>query len=359
MASQEIFANGRALVIGVSDYANIRGLPSIVLNDVDDVVAALVNPNICGYDPTNVRVLKDTKATKQAIVSELHHIAASAHSDDTVLIYFSGHGGRLVGAGAGVYLCPTDFDKNDLLNTGLEASEVSALLRAIPSRRLAVLFDACHSAGAGVLKSEVAFEEFKSGFGTNDLGRLASGLGKVILASSTEDEPSMILGGMRNSLFTHHLLQGLRGKAHVRGDGLIRVLDLFSYIAEEVPKQANQHPVLQAEAQDNFPVALYLGGKKALDTASLSSMHITDEPRALESVLSELYPSGPSDMEIWSRAGGELSLLKQGQPGRAAWHAAVKILSQGGGGKDISRRSLIRMALEDFPQNLDLAIYDV
>ncbi|WNF55721.1 effector-associated domain EAD1-containing protein [Pseudomonas sp. SG20052] len=82
-------------------------------------------------------------------------------------------------------------------------------------------------------------------------------------------------------------------------------------------------------------------------------------PHALENVLSELYPSGPSEMEIWSRAGGELSLLKQGQPGRAAWHAAVKILSQGGGGKDISRRSLIRMALEDFPQNLDLAIYEV
>lgn len=179
---------------------------------MDDVVATLVDPNICGYDRTNVRVLRDIKATKQTIVDELHHIAASAHSDDTVLIYFSGHGGRLTGAGAGVYLCPTDFDKNDLLNTGLEASEVSALLRAIPSRRLAVLFDACHSAGAGVLKSEEAFEEFKSGFGVKDLGRLGSGIGRVILASSTEDEPSMILGGMRNSLFTHHLLEGLRGK---------------------------------------------------------------------------------------------------------------------------------------------------
>lgn len=124
----------------------------------------------------------------------------------------------------------------------------------------------------------------------------------------------------------------------MRGDGLIRVLDLFSHIAEEVPKQASQHPVLQAEAQDNFPIALYMGAK-AVGGNSLGSMSLSEERRALESVLSELYPSGPSEMEVWSRAGGDLSLLKPGLQGRAAWHAAVKVLSQGGGKRNFQAKS--------------------
>jgi len=65
------------------------------------------------------------------------------------------------------------------------------------------------------------------------------------------------------SLFTHYLIQALRGGAAVRGDGLIHVLDIFHYVNEGVQKeQPGQVPVLKVKDLDlNFPIALDRGGK--------------------------------------------------------------------------------------------------
>jgi hypothetical protein len=68
---------------------------------------------------------------------------------------------------------------------------------------------------------------------------------------------------MNNSLFTHYLLEALRGHASTHEDGLIRVFDVFHYIAENVPTRGPQHPIFKAtDLQNNFPIALYLGGKQ-------------------------------------------------------------------------------------------------
>jgi len=69
---------------------------------------------------------------------------------------------------------------------------------------------------------------------------------------------------MENSLFTHYLLEALRGKAETKGDNLIRVFNVFDYISENVPKKEDhQHPIFKAsDLENNFPIALYLGGKQ-------------------------------------------------------------------------------------------------
>jgi len=62
---------------------------------------------------------------------------------------------------------------------------------------------------------------------------------------------------MDNSLFTHYILEALRGQAKTLGDGYIRVFDLFRHVADAVPTKANQHPVFKATAMESdFPVAL-------------------------------------------------------------------------------------------------------
>jgi hypothetical protein len=64
-------------------------------------------------------------------------------------------------------------------------------------------------------------------------------------------------------LFTKHLLAGLDGGA--RGeDEFIRIFDLFEYVQPRVTAaQPMQHPIFKADLEDNFPVALRLGGVKA------------------------------------------------------------------------------------------------
>jgi hypothetical protein len=157
-------------------------------------------------------------------------------------------------------------------------------------------------------------------------------------------------------LFTQYLLDALCGGARTRGDGLIRIFEVFNHVAEKVRAAAPglQHPIFKATGlEDNFAVALDRGGTKSLvDTAAMNTSG--DAWRNLEDVLAALYPAGPHDQEIWVRAGGELSRLRLSSTGRANWFAALRTLQQGGGGAGIHRGSLIEAALEDFPHHADL-----
>ena len=352
------FEKGRALVIGIADYDYAGKLPPTILNDARDIASILQDPAYCGYVPSNVRRLLDRAATKANIVSEMKLLASSAGPDDTVIIYFSGHGAqRQSNAVTETYLCPVEFEGGRVDETGLSTEEFSALIEAIPAARVAVLLDSCYAAAAGVFKSSGS-DAIKWGFSRPALDKLAQGTGRIILASSTAEEVSMALGAMDNSLFTHFLLTGLKGAVHHKNDGVVRVLDLFSYVAGEVPKKAAQHPVLKANTQDNFPIALLRGGFKDADQmqSRAGSMPLQAASTTLEAILTTLYPAGPMESEMWPRAGGDISTLKSGLSGKAAWHSAIRMVRQGGGGADISVANLIATALDDYPNNQDLRV---
>lgn len=105
------------------------------------------------------------------------------------------------------------------------------------------------------------------GYTEKSLARLAEGTGRVLIASSRASEFSLVFDGARNSLFTEHLLNALRGGARTRGDGLIRVFEVFNHVAEQVRAAApgQQHPIFKASnLEDNFPIALECGGTKTL-----------------------------------------------------------------------------------------------
>jgi len=62
---------------------------------------------------------------------------------------------------------------------------------------------------------------------------------------------------MKNSVFTHYMLEALRGQGPSLGDGYIRVFDLFRHVSEKVPSRAKQHPIFKATAmEEDFVVAL-------------------------------------------------------------------------------------------------------
>lgn len=351
MAEKAAFAGGHALVIAVANYAQAPVLPPAVLNDAQDVFDTLTSPVHCGYAPQNVKLLLDNQATLDAIRQELDALATRAQPRDTVLIFFSGHGARL---GSESALVPVDCDKRRIAQTTLSEQEFSAALTRIKAERLVVLIDACHAGAVASFKS--VDPELDLGFHEKSLDQLAQGVGRIMIASSRASEYSHALSGARNSLFTEHLLGALRGSARTNGDGLIRVFEVFNYIGERV-RQAmpnRQHPIFKAsDVEDNFPIALELGGVKRLDAIPAG----TDDGKAwrqLEEVLSDLYPAGPQDQELWLRAGGDISRLRLGSTGRANWFAALRTLRQGGGGADINQDSLIGAALQDFPHHQEL-----
>ena len=256
----------QALVVGISAYQQINPLPAAVRADVDAIRAVLVDPLLCGYPSENVQVLLEEEATLAGLQSALVNLAQRSTATGTVLIYVSCHGGRIeAGAEAGEYLLPVDvgYDaatNNIVSSTALSGEAFTQALRAIPARRVVVLFDCCHAGGIGQTK-DGSEPGFKAGLPEGYYDQLKTGRGRVILASSRSTELSWILPGAVNSLFTQHLVAGLQGGANGAG-GVIRIFDLFDYVQPRVTAdEARQHPIFKAELEDNFAISLYQGGK--------------------------------------------------------------------------------------------------
>ncbi len=227
-----VMENAHALVIGIADYQYINSLPQTVTKDAQDMYNLLIDPQHCGYPSKNVKLMLNGQATQAAIRQALTDLAKHSNHDSTIFFYISSHGGRIeAGPYAGEYL---------------------------------LLVDVVYDSDKTVAQTAISNAEFTE--------VLQTGRGRVILASSRSTEFSYVLPGASNSLFTQYLLAGLHGDAPGPG-GVIRIFDLFHYVQPKVTaEQANQHPIFKAEVEENFPVALYLGGKAPAPTPVIASI---------------------------------------------------------------------------------------
>lgn len=249
------FEAGYALTIGIGAYKHLSHLTKSP-TDAQDIADLLVQQ--CGYPPAQVAALTDAQATKAAINAKLEWLARRATQDDTVVIFFSGHGAqRLGGFDPGEYLCPVEADSYNLRASAISSEEFSTALHALKARKVVVFFDACHSGGVGDIKE--AEYQMRAGLSPQQYERLAAGEGRVIVASCKPDEVSWELKDMRNGLFTHYLLEGLRGAA-ADAAGEVSIIDLYQYAAKKVKAHGQklgvtQTPWIKAATAD-FVVAI-------------------------------------------------------------------------------------------------------
>jgi hypothetical protein len=265
--------NGYALIAGIANYKYTRPLPAAVLNDVRDITTVLRDPAICAYppDPERVRSLSNSEATRKAFLEGLEWIKRRADEDASVFIYFSGHGGRrTTGRQAGEYLIPFEgtLSETQSWRGNISGREFIGAVSAIRSRRLLVVLDCCHAAGIadgkGAADQRLDAPDFRSGLTGHFLDQLGDGRGRVVYSSSRDTEESYIAPGAANSLFTGHMLAGLRGGV-ASEDGFIGVLALYEYIYPRVVAQnSEQHPILKAEHVEGFPIAMYRGGTRGV-----------------------------------------------------------------------------------------------
>ncbi len=346
----------RGLVVGVADYQYINPLPHQVLDDAKSIADVLIAAQHCGYASNNVTTLLNEKANLSSIRNALKTLADESELTDAVFIYFTGHGGHFDNPEHYSALLPVDFSLDNIATTCLSDDELSTALKQIRAKRILVILDACHSGGAANLKSVPVNKQTSNlRYSEKSMKLLSEGQGRVIMASSRETEVSYILPGDNNSVFTKHLLNAMQGQCVTTGDGVIRVFDLFNHVSMKVNSDVvhrcgeEQHPQFKAHnLEDNFAIALDAGGISKSNNATVA---ITRPSKQLESILSDLYPMGPIDQEIWARAGGDCSRLRLNGTGRANWFSALKLLIQGGGGASICLDGLVETALEDYPHH--------
>jgi uncharacterized caspase-like protein len=239
-----------ALLIGVANYRHVTQLTKTT-NDAQDLYDALIRN---GYSPKKMNILKDGYATKDIILEQLGLLANSTGEGDTAIVFFSGHGMRIVEGSSQVeYLCPVDANLEQIKETCISSEEFTANLRKIKADRLVVFLDSCHSGGVGEPKD--ANLQIKKGLSEETYNQMANGQGRVIIASCKSNEVSWEFENWENGLFTHYLLEGLKGEA-ADSDGKVHIMRLCDYISQNVPQQqSTQHPFIKL-ASENFVIAI-------------------------------------------------------------------------------------------------------
>ncbi len=256
-----------AVVIGVGRYAS-TAIPKLryTVPDADAVYDTLVGT--AGFKKEHVLLLTDTserKPTLRNIKWALGtFLARSAGKDDTVFIFFAGHGAPEVDPrgverdGLAKYLIPSDADPDDLYSTALPMDELQTVFARIEAERVVAFIDACYSGAAGG-RTFVARKTRAASVDDLFLERITRSKGRAIITASRPSEVSIELPDLGHGIFTYYLVSGLKGAADLNRDGMVTLQELYEYVEQQVTAKSravggNQHPVMKGELEGVLPL---------------------------------------------------------------------------------------------------------
>ncbi len=253
-----------AVVIGISDYKdkNINRIGSAAIDARD--FAEFLQGQKKVFKEQHVRLLTNEKATKMEIDILLQSWLKGTKESDTIVIFLSGHGEPDLHSANTFYFLPWDVRPQHLAQTAVRMSGFLSLVNQYKAKRVLLIADSCHSGG---FLSEMSGPQAKAR-GTRALAltrfieEMEASAGIAALFSSKPDQTSWHLPPMRNSVFTHYLLKGLRGKADVNGDGMVTFYEAYQYAWRLTKERTNgtQEPYGRAPGiVGSFPIAVTEG----------------------------------------------------------------------------------------------------
>jgi uncharacterized caspase-like protein len=256
-----------AVVIGVGRYENAT-IPSLkyAVADAESMYSVLIGT--AGFKKDNVMLLTDRTERKPTLRNIKYalgtFLARAAQKDDTVIVYFAGHGAPEVDQrglerdGLAKYLIPTDADPDDLFSTALPMDDLTAIFGRIEAERVVMFLDSCFSGAAG--GRTFATQRTRTGAVDDQfLERLTRSKGRAIVSAARPNELSVELPDLGHGIFTYYLTEGLKGAGDLNRDGIVSLQELYEYIESQVVKKSrsvggNQHPVIKGEMEGVLPL---------------------------------------------------------------------------------------------------------
>jgi tetratricopeptide (TPR) repeat protein len=230
-----------ALVVGISKYTRLPGGQQIQFADRDATLFADAIRK-AGVKAENLRVLTGAEATVPAIKAALGNwLARAATENDTVLIFFSGHG-LYENEFNESYLLGYDSDAKDPFSTALLTSEINqALTKRIRSRRVLILADAMRKDFFDPESIGSAASSFIRAF--NQIATSRAGV-SVIMANGPGEFSREGQRWSGQGVFTRYLVDAMSANADRNGDGSITADELFDTLAARVAEDTSnkQHP---------------------------------------------------------------------------------------------------------------------
>lgn len=229
-----------ALVVGIQDFDN----PDIALRySVADAQAfaellqAKAGPL---FSKVNIETLTTKAATTKGAIEQALARYRTIEPRDVFLFYVATHG-TVEGSDIGnpeYFLIPSNMKEvstEGIRREALGEREIRRLVASIPATRKLILLDTCHAGAMGdaMLLTTRTLEE------DGAVNVLSGAVGSTVLSASTSDQEALE-GENGHGLFTWVLLQGLGGQADVFHNGSIKTFELAAYVANEVPKAAEQ-----------------------------------------------------------------------------------------------------------------------
>ncbi|MCP4269805.1 MAG: DUF1566 domain-containing protein [Candidatus Brocadiaceae bacterium] len=228
----KISGNQWLFVIGIDTYNEWPHL-STAVKDAKAVKDVLLR-RYC-FNEYHVIALYDEEATRRNILAKLRYLTRRVGPEDSVVVFFAGHGGTGTGPGRveGSWI-PVEGSVNDR-SSWITNQEISNYLKAdaIKAKHVLTIVDSC----------------FSGSFFSGHRGRLPRVTDKLItqaykhasrqVITSGGLKPVTVDGFSNNSVFTHFLVKGLEGNsAH-----FLITSGLFKIIKTGVEKSSDQIPL--------------------------------------------------------------------------------------------------------------------
>ena len=210
----------RAVFIGINKHSD-PGIPELTGATKDATALwALFKDSVEGI--ADHRLLDD-EATAASIRRVLDTSLGDAAEDDTVIVFFAGHGTR------GHQLVPFDTDLSAVDQTTIPMQEVAARLKATSSRASLIILDCCFSGSAPARVLEGLPVARSVAPAVTDLG----GDGCVVLAAARDDQAALELG--QHGLFTAAMLRVIQD-----GPGWTDIGVLMEEVTRQVRAEASR-----------------------------------------------------------------------------------------------------------------------
>lgn len=228
--------NLHLVAIGVSQYREQKYSLKYAAADAQALVEQLQQQQGKLYKAVHTTLLADgaTLPTAANIRTALKNLT-QAQPNDTVILFLAGHG---INDNGNYFFLPHDVETRRLQNTAIPWLELQEALQSTQGKRI-LLVDTCHSGNA---------------FNPRLVKDTADS--RITLISATdENSVASESAGLNHGVFTHTLLQGLKGQADANHDKLVKMLELNSYLFDEMEKLTggSQTPVLKSpEGLQNF-----------------------------------------------------------------------------------------------------------
>lgn len=284
-----------SLLVGVNQYGD-ENLPSLRYPafDCQGLGEALIEATQ-GFPRKEVIIHHDFAAVApklETVRASLQQIVAAARPEDTILIYFSGHGVLDINTQQ-VFLCLTDSNKEDLSHTGLSLPELLQLLGNSTVHRQMIWLDACHSGDMSLrgAKGEAVDRPILNP--TRQLvevlrQRAAQSKGFYALLSCDQNQRSWEFPDLEHGLFTYYLMQGLRGEA-ADAQGVIDADGLYKYV---------YHQTLQYIDKTNQKLRLMNQQKRSRGETDLHPEYPLQTPKRIVEGVGELVLGLKPDTSI-------------------------------------------------------------